>query len=230
MTDPQHRRLIRSFVLREGRLTKGQQHALDTHWKDFGIDFSREAIQLEHIFHRRAPKILDIGSGMGDSTLQLAGLHPENDYIAIEVHRPGVGGLIRQAAERSLNNIRVINHDVMEVLRYQLRGPCLDEVYIFFPDPWPKKRHHKRRLINPPFLDLLIERLKPNARLYIATDWEDLAEHVLKVCDNNPGLLNLANAGNACPRPEWRPLTKFEKRGQKLTHPVWDFIYGKLDG
>lgn len=228
MDNTKHLRTIRSFVLREGRLTKGQFHALEKYWKNYGIDFSRKQLDLTHCFGRRAPKILDIGSGMGDSTLQLATQHPENDYLAIEVHRPGVGALIRQAVNKDIKNIRIINHDVMEVLHYQISPESLDEVYVFFPDPWHKKRHHKRRLLNPPFLELLIPKLKSHARLYIATDWADLAEHIQMVCDKTSGLRNLAGAGKVSPRPNWRPFTKFENRGHKLEHNTWDFIYTKI--
>ena len=214
-------------MLRQGRLTKGQSQALEQYWSQYGIDFTAKKLDLDHVFNRSAPRILDIGSGMGDSTLQLAEAHPENDYLAVEVHRPGVGALIRQAALKNIHNIRIINHDVMDVLRHQLLMTCLDEVYIFFPDPWPKKRHHKRRLINPPLLELLLPTLKPHGRLFIATDWAELAEHVLNICDNTPGLYNLAGKGNATPRPAWRPLTKFEQRGKRLEHPVWDFAYAR---
>ena len=229
MVETKHHRTIRSFVLREGRLTKGQSLALEKHWQEYGLDFSKEKIDLDVFLGRRAPKILDIGSGMGDSTLQLAEQHPENDYLAIEVHKPGVGALIRQAVNKKIDNIRIANHDVMEVLHYQIMQQSLDEVYVFFPDPWHKKRHHKRRLINPPFLELLIPRLKSHGRLYIATDWADLAEHIVTVCDATSYLTNLAGKGNTSPRPNWRPFTKFENRGHRLEHKVWDFIYTKAN-
>lgn len=224
------RRTVRSYVLRQGRLTAGQAEALRRHWGHYGIEFSRGSLDLNGVFGRRAPRVLDIGSGNGQVTLALAARHPENDYLAVEVHRPGVGSLIRQAQLAGIDNIRVCCHDVVEILRWQLREACLDEVYVFFPDPWPKKRHHKRRLINPAFISLLATRLKPNARLFIATDWEDMAQQALRVCDGEPRLLNLAGAGRYAPRPNWRPQTRFERRSRRLALPVWDLVYAPACG
>ncbi len=220
-----HERGIRSFVLRQGRLTTGQTRALSQHWEKYGIDYTPEFLNLTKLYRRKSPKILDIGSGMGETLVRLAELNPDNDYLAIEVHRPGVGSLIRQAAEKKLTNIRVINHDVVEVLEFQISDNCLDQVYLFFPDPWPKKKHHKRRLVNPGFLKSLVSKLKSNARLFVSTDWEDLAEHMLYVCDSYPSLVNLAGNGNFSPRPSWRPVTKFEHRGKSLEHKIWDLCY-----
>jgi tRNA (guanine-N7-)-methyltransferase len=225
MMDDIPKRSIRSYVLRQGRLTDGQASALKHYWPDFGIDFCNHEIDLPLIFNRNAQKILDIGTGMGETLINLAKNNCENDYLAIEVHRPGVGSLIRNAVANNLDNIRVINHDIIEVLQYQLAANSLDQVYIFFPDPWPKKRHHKRRLVSPYFLKLLLPKLKRNARLFLATDWEDLAYHMLDVCDHYPGLSNIAGNGHFTPRPVWRPLTKFELRGKKLLHDVWDLSY-----
>jgi len=222
------RRSIRSFVLRKGRLTSGQARAIERHWSEYGIDFSEKEIDLTKHFGRSAPRILDIGSGMGDATLQLAAQHPENDYLAIEVYRPGVGALIRQALDLGIDNIRISKHDVMEVLHYQIPPAALDEVYVFFPDPWQKKRHHKRRLISPAFLALLMPKLKSHARLYLATDWPELAEHIQRVCDETPGLRNLAGKGNTAPRPDWRPATRFEKRARRLKHEIRDFAYARM--
>ncbi len=216
---------IRSYVLRQGRLTDAQARALENFWPDYGIDYSADTVNLDAIFHRTAPRILDIGSGMGETLIKLAQTHPENDYLAVEVHRPGVGSLIKVAATLGLDNVRVICHDVIEVLQYQLPDRCLDQVYIFFSDPWPKKRHHKRRLVNTAFLHLLKRKLKMNARIFLATDWSDLAAHMLTVCDQDPELLNIAGAGRFTPRPLWRPVTKFEDRGIKLDHAVWDLCY-----
>lgn len=225
MDEDKPQRRIRSYVLRQGRLTSGQAYALEHFWSHYGIEFSPTALDLNQLFGRPAPKILDIGVGMGDTSIALAAAHPENDYLAVEVHKPGLGSLLRQARDANINNIRVICNDVLEVLMYQISDRCLDHVYIFFPDPWPKKRHHKRRLINPDFLSLLLPKLKAHGRIFIATDWQELAEHVLAVCDHQQGLINLAGRGNAAPRPRWRPLTKFERRGKKLQHSVWDFVY-----
>lgn len=230
MGEPLHFRKIRSYVLREGRLTRGQAHALKKYWPVFGIDKSDRKLDLNRIFGRAAPKILDIGTGMGEGTVAFAKTHPENDYLAVEVHRPGIGSLFRQAAEDELSNIRVINRDIVEVLEHQIPEQSLDEVYIFFPDPWPKKKHHKRRLINSAFLSLLYPKLKSHARLYIATDWRELADYILNACDGYPGLGNLAGKGYFAPRPVWRPLTKFERRGKNLKHPTWDMVYGVLTG
>jgi tRNA (guanine-N7-)-methyltransferase len=220
-----HRRVIRSYVLREGRLTSGQARALEQHWPAYGIDFSRQPLDLDACFGRRAPRVLDIGSGNGDSTLALAARCPENDYLAVEVHRPGVGNLLRRAARAGLRNVRVIRHDAVEVLQYQIPDNSLDEVHILFPDPWPKKKHHKRRLVSTAFLELLLPKLKNHARLYLATDWPDLAEHMLEVCDAFPGLRNLAGRGRYAPRPLWRYRTRFEQRGEKREHQVYDLIY-----
>jgi len=221
---PQRR--IRSYVLRQGRLTTGQAHALEYYWPFYGIDFSRARLDLDQVFDRPAPRILDIGFGMGDTSIALARARPENDYLAVEVHRPGIGSLLRQARAANINNIRVICADVIEVLTHQIPDQSLDHVYILFPDPWPKKRHHKRRLINPDFLSRLLPKLHRHGRIFIATDWQDLAEHVMTVVGDHKGFINLAGEGNTAPRPRWRPITKFERRGKNLRHPVWDFIYG----
>ena len=184
-----------------------------------------EFFNLEQIFGRSAPKVFDIGAGMGDTSIGLASAHPENDYLAVEVHQPGVGSLLRQAKAQNTGNIRIICNDVIEVLTHQITDRIFDHVYIFFPDPWPKKRHHKRRLISSEFLTLLTPKLKTHGRIFIATDWQELAEHVIAVCDNHCGLINLAGRGYTAPRPIWRPLTKFEQRSKKLQHPVYDFVY-----
>jgi len=221
----QPRRKIRSFVRREGRLTAGQARALQDFWPDYGIDYFASPLDLDACFGRRAPRVLDIGCGMGETTLALAARHPENDYLGVEVHRPGVGRLLRGARERDLRNLRVICHDAVEVIRHQLPDNSLDEVFILFPDPWPKKKHHKRRLVSAAFLASLLPKMKDHARLYLATDWEDLAGHLLETCDACPGLMNLAGRGRFAPRPRWRPLTKFEERGRQLGHVVYDLIY-----
>ncbi len=225
-----NKRTIRSYVLRQGRMTDAQVKALDELWPVYGIDPAEKTLDLNTLFNRSAPRILDIGSGMGETLIQLAARHRENDYLAVEVHRPGVGKLLDNAHKQKLTNIRVFNHDVMDVLKYQLPERSLDEAYIFFPDPWPKKRHHKRRLVNPDFLSLLLPKLKAHARLFLATDWEDLAEHMRDVCDANTRLINLAGSGHYAPRAAWRPITKFEQRGLKLGHGVWDLCYGAKPG
>lgn len=216
---------IRSFVRREGRLTQGQKTAIDKYWDKYGIDFDCENLDLDILFYRVAPKILEIGSGTGDTTIALARLHPENDYLAVEVHRPGIGHLLRQISVHHLQNIRISNHDVFDVLIHQIPGNSLDMVYLFFPDPWPKKRHHKRRLLNNYFLDILGNRMKSHARLFIATDWQDYANHILQVFGERKDYINLAGTDAIAPRPYWRPITKFEQRGKNLGHKVRDFVF-----
>ena len=219
-------RSIRSYVKREGRLTKSQSHALEHYWQKYGIDYQQNTLDFDVLFKRHAPVIMDIGVGTGDSTIQHALLHPENNYIAIEVHRPGVGQLLNRIEKSGLTNIRIINRDVIDVLQYQIPDQSLSQVFIFFPDPWPKKRHHKRRLINTALITTLKKRLVQYGRLHIATDWEDYAEHIHLLCDNETGLINLGTKQGLCPRPVWRPNTRYENRGVKLEHRVFDFCLG----
>jgi len=216
---------IKSYVLRQGRLTKAQAGAIDRHWHEFGIDYRDQVLDLDEIFGRYAPRVLDIGTGMGEATLRLAQQYPDNDYLAVEVHRPGIGRLLYGMAERGLSNIRIINHDIVDVVNRQLPEESLTSVYIHFPDPWPKKRHHKRRLVQPSFINKLATLMKTEGQLYLATDAQDLAEFMLAVCDAAPGLINEAGRGNFSPRPLWRPLTKFEERAQRLNNQVWELIY-----
>ncbi len=223
--DSEHHRAIRSFVRRDSRITAGQKNALEKHWDQYGIDFDKNRLDLDTIFQRTAPRILDIGTGMGDSTIALAEQHPENDYLAVEVHKPGVGSLIHKAVKADLKNIRIISTDIHDVLQHQLENDSLDEIYIFFPDPWQKKRHHKRRLVNKAFLIKLLPTLKNHGRLFIATDWEDYAVQINEVCSTIDKLINLTGKNNYSPRPVWRPLTKFERRGINLQHAVWDFAF-----
>jgi tRNA (guanine-N7-)-methyltransferase len=222
--DPPHlRRPIRSFVLRQGRMSNGQTRALETLLPRFGIPYGEALLDLDQVFGRSAPKILEIGFGMGDSTAKIAQANPENDYLGIEVHGPGVGGLLKQIDELRLTNLRVIQHDAVEVLKHMIAPASLDGVHIFFPDPWPKKRHHKRRLIQPELVALLCEKLKPVGYLHAATDWQEYAEHILAVLSAEPKLANTAT--DYAPRPDYRPLTKFEQRGIKLGHGVWDVVF-----
>lgn len=216
-------RAIRSFVLRQGRVSNAQQRAHDTLLPRYGIPFSPGAIDLDRIFGRSAPKILEIGFGMGETTAEIAAGHPENDYLGVEVHTPGVGGLLKRIAELGLDNVRIIQYDAVEVLTHMIAPSTLDGAHIFFPDPWPKKRHHKRRLIQPAFVALLVERMKPGAYLHVATDWQEYAEQILAVLAAEPQLLNTADG--YAPRPDYRPQTKFENRGLKLGHGVWDVVF-----
>lgn len=216
-------RPIRSYVLRQGRVSKAQKRAYDTLLPSFGIPFARETLDLDRMFGRAAPKILEIGFGMGETTTQIAARHPENDYLGIEVHTPGVGSLLKQVEALGLTNVRVVQHDAVEVLTHMVEPRSLDGVHIFFPDPWPKKRHHKRRLIQPPFVALLAGRMKPGAYLHVATDWADYAEHILAVLSAEPALHNTAEG--YARRPGHRPQTKFESRGLNLGHKVWDIVF-----
>lgn len=224
MPDQSHR-TIRSYVTRPGRLTKGQSRALAEHWVDYGIDFTDKELCLKQIFGRSAPVILEIGSGMGEVIFNLANNNPENDYLSVEVHTPGVGSLIRQASLAGLKNIRVIKYDIVDCLKNFIPDNSLDRIYVFFPDPWPKKRHHKRRLLQADFLALLKPTLKRNGCLFLATDWEELAEHMITVCDADSELMNLAGNNHYAPRPIWRTMSKFEQRGKRLGHTVWDLVY-----
>ena len=216
-------RPIRSFVLRQGRVSNAQQRAHETLLPKYGIPYAPGLIDLDHVFGRRAPKILEIGFGMGETTAAIAALHPENDYLGIEVHTPGVGSLHKTIEEEGLTNVRIVQHDAVEVLCHMIGHNTFDGVHVFFPDPWPKKRHHKRRLLQPAFVALLVERMKRGAYLHVATDWQEYAEYVLAVLKNNPLLENTAM--DYAPRPAYRPQTKFETRGLKLGHGVWDVIF-----
>lgn len=218
-------RTIRSFVKRESRLTKAQELALKSYWDKYGIDFNDKLINLHSVFKRHAPIVMDIGVGTGDTTFHHAKTHSENNYLAIEVHKPGVGRLLNSIVSKGLNNIKIINHDVIEVLQKQIPDRCLSQVFIFFPDPWPKKKHHKRRLINKALLELLKKKLTLNGRLHIATDWENYAEHIQALCSQDNELLSLSSSEKMAPRPDWRVQTKYETRGLKLEHDVWDFCY-----
>jgi len=218
-------RHIRSYVLRQGRVSNAQQRSLDTLLPRFGIPYAPQPLDLAQAFGRAAPKILEIGFGMGESTATIAQAHPQNDYLAIEVHTPGVGSLLKQIGEMNLGNIRIIQHDAVEVLRDTIPDNALDGVHIFFPDPWHKARHNKRRLIQPPFIAQLVRKLKPGAYIHVATDWQNYAEQVLAVLSAEPLLQNTAT--NYAPRPDYRPLTKFEQRGLRLGHDVWDLVFRK---
>ncbi len=218
-----HRR-IRSFVLREGRLTKGQQQALDTLFPRFGVSLSQGLLDLDVLFARSAPKILEIGFGNGASLAKMAAQYPQNDYFGIEVHRPGVGNLLLQIEAQGLTNIRVSHDDAIEALQ-QIPEQALDGVYLFFPDPWHKRKHHKRRIVQPDFAQLIHNKLKAGGIFHMATDWQHYAQHMMKVMTVAEGFENCAEPGQYTLRPEYRPLTKFEQRGQRLGHAVWDLIF-----
>ena len=224
MTEPVHRP-IRSFVMRTGRMTTGQARALEDLWPRYGVEYSPTPLDLDALFGRRAPRTLEIGFGNGEHLASLAAAHPERDYLGVEVHRPGVGHLLMLAATNNLTNLRASTHDAVEVLREQIAPGALDEVLVLFPDPWHKKRHHKRRLIQPPFVELVASRLAPGGMLKLATDWEEYALQMLDVMRGNPQFTNLSPGGDWMPRPEERAPTRFEKRGARLGHGVWDLAF-----
>lgn len=222
-----HHRKIRSFVRREGRLTPGQRYALEELYEHYGLDEAAANLNLAELFPKSAPIILEIGFGMGQSLLAQATHHPEQNFLGIEVHRPGVGALLAGAEKAKLNNIRVFCADAVEVLNKHISDNSLAGVQIFFPDPWPKKRHHKRRLVQAEFIALLVKKLQPGGFIHCATDWQNYAEHMLEVLGACPNLQNQSQDHTYCERPAHRPLTKFEQRGLKLGHGVWDLIFIK---
>ena len=213
-------------MLRQGRVSNAQQRAHATLLPRYGIAFAESPINLETVFGRSAPKILEIGFGMGETTVEIAAAQPENDYLGVEVHTPGVGSLLKQIEARALTNVRIIQHNVVEVLQHMIAPDSLDGIHIFFPDPWPKKRHHKRRLIQAPLVDLLTEKLKAGGYLHAATDWHEYAGQILAVLSATPALANTAT--DYAPRPAYRPRTKFEARGLKLGHGVWDIVFKRV--
>ena len=211
--------------MRQGRVSKAQRRAHAELLPVYGVPFAPVPLDLDRLFGRAAPKILEIGFGMGETTATIAQEHPENDYLGIEVHTPGVGSLLRRIADLRLANLRIIQHDAVEVVQHMIAPDALDGVHVFFPDPWPKKRHHKRRLIQPGFVALLASRMKPGACVHACTDWEEYARQMLEVLAAEPALRNTASAYAG--RPEARPETKFERRGLALGHRVWDLVFRK---
>ena len=222
---PQYRP-IRSFVRREGRITTAQQKALDTLWSRYGVTDQNTLLDdLNALFGRTAARVLEIGFGNGESLATTAAAHPEVDYLGIEVHRPGVGHLLKLLEEQGLANVRILCADAYGILTSRLSNTSLDRIQIFFPDPWPKKRHHKRRLIQAPFVALLADKIKPGGILHLATDWENYAEHMVCVLQGEERLVNSQESGAFAPRSTDRPPTKFERRGERLGHRVYDLIY-----
>jgi tRNA (guanine-N7-)-methyltransferase len=222
-------RKVRSFVLRQGRFTPAQQRAFEDLWPRFGLDYAGAPRDFDAAFGRHAPRVLEIGFGNGEA-LRFAAQHdPARDLVGIEVHAPGVGRLLNALAADGARNVRLYHHDAVEVLQHEIADGSLDEIRIYFPDPWHKKRHNKRRLVNPAFAALLVSKLAPGGRLHLATDWHDYAEQMWDVLDATPGLSNRAGPRGAVPRPEWRPQTHFETRGQKLGHGTWDLLYDRLE-
>ena len=230
-TDPKEAlrlRRIRSFVTRAGRVSTGQRRAMDEFGPRFVLPYTPQQPDWDTLFGRQAPRVLEIGFGMGATTAEIAAHRPGDDFLGVEVHEPGVGALLKLMGEQSLSNIRIIQHDAVEVLEQMIAPDSLDGVHIFFPDPWHKARHHKRRLIQPKFVALLVSRLKPGAYLHCATDWQNYAEQMLEVLSADPALENTADG--YAPRPEYRPVTKFERRGLRLGHGVWDLVFKRRNG
>jgi len=222
-----HHRPIRSFVLREGRLTAAQERAFKEHWTRFGIDLRvGSPLDLSALFGNDRPVFLEIGFGNGETLATLAERHPDRNFLGVEVHRPGVGHLLLEVEKRGLDNVRVLRHDAVEVLERELPAASLSGVYLFFPDPWPKRKHHKRRILNSKLVRLLGRVIRPGGLFHAATDWGPYAEQMLEVLSESAGLFeNAAGSGAFSPRPEDRPLTKFERRGQRLGHSVWDLVF-----
>lgn len=220
-------RTIKSFVLRQGRLTKAQQNALDKHWQEFGIDYSEKILCFDKLFANNNEVVIEIGFGNGDSLLQQAINQPQYNFIGIEVHGPGIGHLIHHADIKAVRNLKVIRHDAVEVLKNQFADNSIWQVQLFFPDPWHKKRHHKRRIINPDFIRLIHQKLKTGGLFHMATDWQHYAEQMLEQMDTAEGFTNTAGKNNFSSHKGARCETKFERRGIKLGHGVWDLIYKK---
>ncbi len=228
MTDsskPDFRRPVRSFVIRAGRLTDSQRKALEQHWQDYVIEYQPALLDLSSLFPQAGPLTVEIGFGMGDSLLEMAQANPQRNFLGIEVHKPGVGKLLHGLAAHEVSNVRVICHDAIEVLTHCLPEASIDRLLLLFPDPWPKKKHHKRRIVQPGFVELLCSRLVPGGTFHLATDWQPYAEHMLEVLEAS-AMINTQGAGNYWSQPE-RPETKFERRGQRLGHGVWDLLYQK---
>jgi tRNA (guanine-N7-)-methyltransferase len=229
MTEEQkHMRTVRSFVMRAGRTTEGQQKALDEVWPEFGLEIQQGPINLAEVFGRSAPVVLEIGFGMGDSLIEMAKNEPEKNYIGIEVHRPGVGRLLSRVQEAGLTNIRVYQEDAVEVLAKCIPDGSLHALQLFFPDPWHKKRHHKRRIVQPEFAQAIRQKLEVGGYFHMATDWENYAEHMMEVMSAAEGFSNKAGESQYSPQPEWRPVTKFQKRGERLGHGVWDLMFERV--
>lgn len=221
-------RTVRSFVKREGRLTKGQAHALDNHWQDMGLNHKNGMIDSKALFGNDNPVVLEIGFGMGKSLVEMAKNAPELNYIGVEVHRPGVGACIALAVEQGVENLKVYEHDAIEILADCIADGSLETVQLFFPDPWHKKKHHKRRIVKPEFVETIRAKLRVGGVFHMATDWENYAECMLEDMQSAEGFKNLSETNDYVPRPDSRPLTKFENRGQRLGHGVWDLQFEKI--
>lgn len=223
------KRRIRSFVRRTGRLTAGQQLGYDRQWDALGFSLDDGEFDIPSAFGRDAYTVLEIGFGMGQSFIEMAKAEPEKNYIGIEVHTPGVGSALRMADEENVTNVRISEDDAIEVLKHQIADESFDCLQLFFPDPWHKKRHNKRRIVNEEFIQLIRSKMKPGGIIHMATDWEPYAVHMMDVLSSAEGYKNQAGEGKYTPRPAHRPLTKFEKRGERLGHGVWDLFFEKIN-
>ena len=224
-TDPKRQRPIRSYVLRQGRMTEGQQRAFEALWPRYGLEPGNGILDLEQLFGNSRPVTLEIGFGNGEALSQLAVRHVDQNFLGVEVHGPGVGHLMIKLAEHESDNVRILQTDAMELLRHQLAPASLSRVLLYFPDPWHKRKHHKRRIVQEEFAELVHRALTPGGVLHMATDWEDYATQMMAVLSAHSGFANLAGAGQFSPRPDSRPLTKFEQRGERLGHGVWDLLF-----
>lgn len=225
--DGRYKRKIRSFVLRTGRLSEFQRQTMNNHWADYGLEHQTEPFDFTQIYSNNNPVVLEIGFGMGKSLVEMALQNPEKNYLGIEVHTPGVGACLAYAVEKQVKNLRVICHDATEILRDSITDNSLGGLQLFFPDPWHKAKHHKRRIVQPHFVESVRQKLQPNGFIHFATDWENYAEHMLEVLQSAVGLKNVSPTNDYIPRPEFRPLTKFEQRGHRLGHGVWDLFFIK---
>ena len=229
MQEEQPLRRLRSFVRRQGRLTEGQSRALDTLWDEYGLELSQGPLNFEQVFGNNYPTVLEIGFGDGVSLLEMARTGSDKNFIGVEVHRPGVGKLINDAQRDDVHNIKVFCDDAIDVLEKSITPNSLDGVQLFFPDPWHKKRHNKRRIVQPQFAQQIRAKLKVGGYFHMATDWEPYAEHMMDVMSQAEGYKNSSGNGNYSPRPAYRPITKFERRGERLGHGVWDLIFTKVE-
>ncbi|KGQ32832.1 tRNA (guanine-N7)-methyltransferase [Gallibacterium genomosp. 2] len=225
--DGRYKRKVRSFVLRTGRLSDAQKRAMNDNWSEFGLEHQADQFDFKKIFDNDQPVILEIGFGMGSSLVEMAKQNPNNNYIGIEVHTPGIGACIAYALEQQVRNLRVICHDAIEILQDNIPDQSLSGLQLFFPDPWHKAKHHKRRIVQPQFLKLVMQKLKTGGFIHMATDWENYAEQMLEVLRQEQGLTNTSATNDFIPRPDFRPLTKFEQRGHRLGHGVWDLYFVK---
>lgn len=228
MNNENIQREIKSYVLRQGKITPGQKNALERLFPLYGIEYQNSLVNLSSLFARENKKVIEIGFGMGHATWQIAKNNPDTDYLGIEVHLPGVGALLMQIEEHAVNNLRIIRHDAVEVIKNMIPDNSIHGFHIFFPDPWHKKRHHKRRIIQEQFVELLSQKLEVGGYVHLATDWEDYALWMLKTLEQQKSLVNTSPTKNYTTRPDYRPLTKFENRGINLGHGVWDIIYKKI--